>query len=284
MDGAEAVLLVGAGLAAGGVNAVAGGGSLVSFPALLALGLPPLTANVTNSVAVWPGYVGTCWGYRAELRERARRLLRLVPAAVAGAVLGCLLLLVSDEDVFARVVPYLVLLGALLLAVQERLTERVRSWRGSDRGDRSPALHVGLVVAAAYGAYFGGGLGVVLLACLGLLVADDLQHHNGAQERAVAGRQRRRARRLRAVRTGRLGGGRGARTGRAGRRVPRCARRAAAAGARAAHGGRRARGRGRARAAVTRTHREDRSTEALGRARIIRNPAVTPAADDLEEP
>jgi len=175
---AEALLLVVAGLAAGGVNAVAGGGSLVSFPALLAIGLPPLAANVTNSVAVWPGYVGTSWGYRDLLRPQRSRLAVLAPAALLGAGLGCLLLLVTSEEAFARVVPYLVILGALLLAVQGRVTDRVRRWPGAGGDVRSPLLHGGLVVAAAYGAYFGGGLGVVLLVVLGLFVADDLQRLN----------------------------------------------------------------------------------------------------------
>jgi uncharacterized membrane protein YfcA len=174
----EALVLVLAGLAAGGVNAIAGGGSLLSFPALVALGLPPLAANVTNSVAVWPGYVGTSWGYRAELRPQRRRLLVLAPAAVTGAVAGCLLLLLTDDEVFAQVVPYLVILGSLLLAVQGRVTERVRRWRGAASGLRSPQLHLSLLAAAVYGAYFGGGLGVVLLACLGLFVQDGLQQLN----------------------------------------------------------------------------------------------------------
>ncbi len=172
------LLLVFAGLAAGAINAVAGGGSLVSFPALLAIGLPPLAANVTNSVAVWPGYVGTCWGYRDVLRPQLHRVAMLAPAAVVGAVLGCLLLLVTSEEAFARVVPYLVILGALLLAVQGRVTDRVRRWPGAGGDVRSPLLHGGLVVAAAYGAYFGGGLGVVLLVVLGLFVADELQPLN----------------------------------------------------------------------------------------------------------
>ena len=178
MTAAEALLLVAAGLAAGTVNAVAGGGSLVSFPALLAIGLPPLAANVTSSVAIWPGYVGTSWGYRDLLRPQRPRLAVLAPAALLGAVLGCLLLLFTSEEAFARVVPWLVILGALLLAVQGRVTDRVRRWPGAGGDVRSPLLHAGLVVAAAYGAYFGGGLGVVLLVVLGLFVADDLQRLN----------------------------------------------------------------------------------------------------------
>jgi uncharacterized membrane protein YfcA len=174
----DALVLVLAGLAAGGINAVAGGGSLVSFPTLIALGLPPLTANVTNSVAVWPGYVGTSWGYRRELRHQRRRLAALVPSAMLGAVAGSALLLLTSEQLFARVVPFLVLLGALLLAVQGRVTDRVRSCLGAGADIRSPLLHAGMAVAAAYGAYFGGGLGVVLLAALGLFLDDTLQHLN----------------------------------------------------------------------------------------------------------
>jgi len=175
----DALLLVLVGLAAGGINAVAGGGSLLSYPALLALGLPPLTANVTNSVALWPGYVGTSWGYRRELSRQRRRLLALTPAAVVGAAVGCLLLLVGSAEAFERVVPFLVILGSLLLAVQGRVTARVRRWHGGGAGVGSPLLHLSILLSAVYGAYFGGGLGVVLLACLGLFVVDDLQQLNG---------------------------------------------------------------------------------------------------------
>lgn len=179
MSALDVLLLLLVGLAAGGINAVAGGGSLVSYPALLALGLPPLTANVTNSVALWPGYVGTTWGYRRELSRQRRRLLALTPAAIVGAAMGCLLLLVSPAEAFERVVPFLVIAGSLLLALQGRVTARVRGWRGGGAGVRSPLLHPSILLCAVYGAYFGGGLGVVLLACLGLFVADDLQRVNG---------------------------------------------------------------------------------------------------------
>ncbi len=179
MSALEALVLVVVGLVAGGINALAGGGSLISFPSLIALGLPPLTANVTNSVAVWPGYVGTTWGYRRELAPQGRRLLALVPAAVTGAIAGCLLLLVTSEEAFEQLVPFLILSGSLLLAVQGRVTERVRAWPGGGAGIRSPLLHLSVLLAASYGAYFGGGLGVVLLACLGLFVQDGLQQLNG---------------------------------------------------------------------------------------------------------
>jgi uncharacterized protein len=175
---AELLLLVGAGLLAGSLNAVAGGGSLISFPALLAAGLPPLQANVTNTVSVWPGYVGTAVGYRPELVGQRPRLVLLLPTALAGAALGCALLLLTPESVFDAVVPFLVLLASLLLAVQARVAERVRAWPGGAGDIRSPLLHIGALLGAAYGAYFGGGLGVVLLGLLGLFVADGMQRLN----------------------------------------------------------------------------------------------------------
>lgn len=166
--------LLAAGLLAGGVNAVAGGGSLISFPALLALGLPPLTANVSNTVALWPGYVGTVYGYRTELRTQLERLRQLVPTSLVGAGVGCALLLLTPASSFEAVVPYLVIGGSLLLALQGRVAKRASPHRGSAR---TLQLTVGL--AAVYGAYFGGGLGVILLACLGFVLADGLQTLNG---------------------------------------------------------------------------------------------------------
>ena len=177
----DVVVLVVAGIAAGGVNAIAGGGSLIGFPALVALGLPALSANVTNSVSMWPGYAGTCWGYRRELKPQGTRLLALMPAAVLGAVAGCVLLLITSQELFERFVPVLVIGGSALLAVQGRVTERVRRLPGGGAGLRSPLLHVGIALAAAYGSYFGGGLGVVLLACLGLFLHDGLQQLNAAK-------------------------------------------------------------------------------------------------------
>lgn len=126
--------------------------------------------------------MGTSWGYRRELRAQRARLVALLPAAVGGATAGCVLLLVlTSQEAFERIVPLLVVLGSLLLAVQGRVTKRVRRWPGAGDGQglRSPLLHGSVAVAAAYGAYFGGGLGVVLLAALGLFVADDLQRLNG---------------------------------------------------------------------------------------------------------
>ena len=177
MSMADAVLIAVAGFLAGGVNAVAGGGSLISFPALVASGLSPLAANVTNTTAVWPGYLGGTLAYRAELGDQQDRLRRLGITAATGAVAGSALLLVAPDAVFDAVVPFLVLVGSLLLLVQPRIAEHVRTRGGTARRD-AVQLHAGLFAAAVYGAYFGGGLGVILLAVFGIFLADHLQRLN----------------------------------------------------------------------------------------------------------
>lgn len=176
MDAGTIVLLAGAGLGAGAVNAVAGGGSLVSFPALLAAGYPSVTANVTNSVAVLPGYVGGSLAYRRELAGQGDRIRALAPTSVLGTAAGCALLLTSPASVFDAIVPWLILAACALLALQPHaaaLAERHRDSRGS-----TVTLHAGLFLGAVYGGYFGAGLGIMLLALLGALLPDDLQRVN----------------------------------------------------------------------------------------------------------
>ncbi len=168
-------LLAGAGLLAGGVNAVAGGGSLISFPALLAAGYPPVTANVTNTVALVPGYAGSVAGSRADLEGQGDRVRRLGLWSVAGAVLGSVLLLTTPSEVFRAVVPFLVLLGCALLLAQPRLARRVQAGDGARSG---LLLQVGVLLASTYGAYFGAGLGVVLLGLLGVFLAERLARVN----------------------------------------------------------------------------------------------------------
>jgi uncharacterized membrane protein YfcA len=175
---ADAALLSGAGFVAGAVNAVAGGGSLLSFPALLAVGHGPLVANVTNTVGLLPGYLGGTVAYRRELAGQGARVRSLGAAAAVGALLGCALLLWTSEDVFEAVVPWLVLASCALLAVQPRLSRRLRARDGGDVRTRPVALHVAVGLAGAYASYFGAAVGVVLLAVLGLLVADRFQRLN----------------------------------------------------------------------------------------------------------
>lgn len=173
-----AALLAGAGLLAGAVNAVAGGGSLISFPALLAAGYPPVTANVTNTVALFPGYAGSVAGGRLELGGQGARVRTIGVTSVIGAVGGSVLLLTTPSDVFRAVVPFLILLACGLLMLQPRLARVVQSRTVSGRGDRSPTLQASVLVAAVYGAYFGAGLGVLLLGVLGIFLAEQLRRIN----------------------------------------------------------------------------------------------------------
>ena len=181
LEPAQVVLLAGAALVAGAVNAVAGGGSLISFPALLAVGYPALTANVTNSVALTPGYFGGTLGYRRELTGQRGRILALGAISAAGAVVGAVLLLISSAELFERIVPWLIFLACGLLAAQTRLARLVRDRRsdGPADGDGHTApLFAAQFLAAAYGAYFGAGVGIMMLAILGIFLADNLQRLN----------------------------------------------------------------------------------------------------------
>jgi uncharacterized membrane protein YfcA len=174
---AEGAALAGAATAAGAVNAVAGGGSLISFPALVAVGYPALHANVTNAVAVLPGYLGGSIAYRDELRGQGRTVRALGAASAAGAAAGTALLLTTPSSVFEQLAPPLVLLSSLLLAAQPWLARLVGRRRGEERA--APAAAWAAAFAAAiYGGYFGAGLGVMLLAVLGLLLTEDLQRLN----------------------------------------------------------------------------------------------------------
>lgn len=173
MDLSQAALLVVAGLAAGVMNAVAGGGSLITFPALIAIGLHPVAANVTNSISVSPGYLSSVAGSRQDLPER-RRLLPLIPTAVLGALAGSALLLVTPARAFELVAPFLVLGASAALAFQSRLRRLVG--HPAELGPRRRAVTVQLMVAAGsvYGGYFGAALGVMLVAGLALVLDETL--------------------------------------------------------------------------------------------------------------
>ena len=155
-----------AAVGAGGVNALAGGGTLISFPVLTAIGVPSVAANATNTVALCPGYVGGTWALRREIVATGEALrTRLVTSGVGGLV-GALLLLFTSNAVFRSIVPFLILLSCLLLAVQDPL----RRWVAGHRrgGDLKVAELGGVFLAGVYGGYFGAGLGIMLIAVLGL--------------------------------------------------------------------------------------------------------------------
>lgn len=177
MTPGHAALVAGAGFLGGAVNAVAGGGTLITFPALLVAGLPANLANMTSSVGLVGGYAGGSVAYRRELEGQRQRGRGLVIAGVLGGIVGAVLLLLTPGDSFRSVVPYLVLLACLLLAVQPRLA-RALAARGTASEHAGWEAQLAIGIGAIYGSYFGAGLGVIMLAVLGLLVADDLQRLN----------------------------------------------------------------------------------------------------------
>ncbi len=176
LSGGALALLTFAGFAAGAINAAAGGGSLVTFPTLVAVGYPPLIANVTNNVAVSPGYVTGAWGYRAELRGQRRRIVALAVVSAFGSLFGVGLILVSSQGAFEGIVPFLVLAACALLAAQPLIGR----WLG-ERAGTHERPGIGSLVGqtlAAYGGYFGAALGVAVLALLGVFFDDTLQRLN----------------------------------------------------------------------------------------------------------
>src|SRR3712207_943499 len=150
-------LLIAAGVAllAGGINSIAGGGSLILFPVLVGLGLGTVAANVTNSIAQWPGYIGGVLGFRKEYAGQRGRIIRFGVIAVLGSTAGAVLLLTTPSEAFDTVVPVLVFLASILLAFQPLITKRLKQHEDGDRR-RDPAwLYVALFLAAVYGGYFG---------------------------------------------------------------------------------------------------------------------------------
>lgn len=173
-----------AGVAAGTMNAVVGSGTLVSFPVLLAVGLPPVTANITNNVGLVPGSLGGAWGYRRELSGQRRRVLVMGAASLVGGLIGAVLLLVLPAEVFRTVVPVLVVLALVLVVVQPSLVrwmQRRRERRGRARRPVDvvpPAAPVASFATAVYGGYFGAAQGILLIALTGLVIDDELQRLN----------------------------------------------------------------------------------------------------------
>jgi uncharacterized membrane protein YfcA len=175
----HALAIAAAGLAAGTINTIVGSGSLITFPTLLAVGYPAVIANVSNTIGLVPGSISGAIGYRRELAGQLRRVLLLVPAAVAGGVAGAVLLL-AVPGAFRAVVPVLILFAVALVLVQPRIA-RWRAARGHVAVHPGPTLQVGVFLTAVYGGYFGAAQGVILLALLGITLDDDLQRLNGVK-------------------------------------------------------------------------------------------------------
>jgi uncharacterized membrane protein YfcA len=186
LSGIEFLFAALAALAAGAVNALAGGGTLITFPTLTFLGIPAIAANVTNTVALSPGYFGGTLAQLNDLRGQKDRLWLIIPASIVGGVVGGYLLLLTGEKLFKELVPYLILLASGLLAIQDP----VRAWLVRRMGEHHSTqlenltwLPVGL--ASIYGGYFGAGLSVIVLSALGLTLEDTLTRLN-ALKQAVA--------------------------------------------------------------------------------------------------
>jgi len=170
----ELLAVAAAGAAAGAANSVAGGGALITFPTMVALGLPPLTANVTNTVGIVPASVGGAFGYTDLLREQGQRFARLLGPLLLGAAAGSAALLVTSNEAFEAVVPILVAASCLLLLFQPRLVPHI----AHAGNERSPFLLGGIFFCGAYQAYFGSAVSILVFALLALFVADTLQHLN----------------------------------------------------------------------------------------------------------
>jgi uncharacterized protein len=179
----HAAIIVVAGVWAGMVNTIVGSGTLVTFPVLLALGYPPLTANVSNGLGLVPGSLTGAIGYRRELRGLRGRVLRLSVASVLGGLTGAVLLLWLPPDAFDAVVPVLVALAVVLVVIQPWVSRRMAARRpgGAPRTRVGPAVSAATYGTGVYGGYFGAAQGVLLLATLGLLIDDDLQRHNAVK-------------------------------------------------------------------------------------------------------
>ncbi len=182
--GLEFLLIGLAAIGAGAVNALAGGGTLITFPILIAVGVPPVNSNVTNTVSLMPGYLGATFAQLKDLKGQEARLWWLLPLSAVGGLVGGVILLTTEEAVFRALIPYLILFAALLLAVQEPLRARVMRRLGQDGAQSATpywtVLPVGL--AAIYGGYFGAGVSVIVLAVLGLVFDDSLTRLNALKQ------------------------------------------------------------------------------------------------------
>jgi len=171
----------GAAFIAGAINSVAGGGTLVSFPALIWLGLPSVVANATSTVAIWPGSLGGMWGYRREMRGSDPIMLGLVVPSLIGGIAGAWLLRFTPAALFDKLVPLLILFATLLFMLQEPIQRRLK--KGNTGEPHSRAWIVGAVffqlLVALYGGYFGAGIGILMLAALSILGLTDIHQMNG---------------------------------------------------------------------------------------------------------
>src|SRR5579872_4241522 len=166
---------------AGTINSVAGGGTLVSFPALIWLGLNSVQANATSTVAIWPGSLGGMWGYRRELRTADKGMLALVLPSLVGGIAGALLLHWTRPELFDKLVPYLILFATILFMVQEPIQRNLKTAGGARHKSARwlAAAMLFQLLVALYGGYFGAGIGILMLAALSILGLTDIHQMNG---------------------------------------------------------------------------------------------------------
>ena len=181
MDFSHSIVAFGAAFLAGVINSVAGGGTLVSFPALIWLGLPSITANATSTVGIWPASAGGVWGFRRELAEAEPRMHLMVIPSVVGGITGALLLRWTPPATFDALVPFLILFATLLFMAQERVQRKLKTANVSKH--ESPRWLAGAMLfqlfVGIYGGYFGAGIGILMLAALSILGLTDIHQMNG---------------------------------------------------------------------------------------------------------
>jgi uncharacterized membrane protein YfcA len=184
VTGLEIAAVLLAGVAAGTINTVVGSGTLITFPTLIALGVPPVTANVSNTVGLVPGSMSGVFGYRRELAGQRSRLVRLGSASLLGGIAGAVLLLVLPSSAFDTIVPVLIGIGLVLVVFGPAIGRRVAA-RAAARGGLpdhgAPWVWPAVLGTGVYGGYFGAAQGVLLMAILGIGVDDDLQRHNATK-------------------------------------------------------------------------------------------------------
>ncbi|GLU47235.1 sulfite exporter TauE/SafE family protein [Nocardiopsis ansamitocini] len=173
----EVLAVLAAGVGAGAINAVVGSGTLFTFPVLLAIGIPPVTASLSNSIGLAPGSLTGAWGYRKEMAGQRTRLLRFGAMSLLGAITGGILLLNLPESVFTIVVPGLILLACVLIVFQPRINAWMRTRRPA-RPNGGPLLPFGVYGAGVYGGYFAAAQGIILIGLLGSSLDEDLQRVN----------------------------------------------------------------------------------------------------------
>jgi hypothetical protein len=190
MSPAEAVGVLAAGIGAGTINTIVGSGTLLTFPVLLAVGLPPVTANVSNTLGLVPGSVTGAIGYRRELAGQRDRLLRLCAVGLVGGVSGAILLVTLPSKAFNAIVPVLIAIALVLVVLQPRLARAVQARRGRDGSavpvHGGPVLLLGMLLASVYGGYFGAAQGVLYLSLMGLFLEETLQRVNGLKNVVAA--------------------------------------------------------------------------------------------------